>query len=317
MPILAPYPVLDSLQQVNLFAGFEESRSFAFRSLTGEEILPFTGNEFIARWGIQNLDVPARQVVEGVIPGQDGTEILDIKIGSRSYVIPIFVGSNSGHLSYLRDRARMRAFFNHRNLDYKKAGGSFDLVAYSAATGERTLRSLYVDGMNGQWDQETAGSYWETFGLSALAVNPYWDGGRWSSESFRMPAADAWFGFFPPRLAPKSLLNSASPFTVEGDAQSFPELRATGPCSSLTVTCDDLLIDIPEGLANGETLLVNTDPRTKTVLFDGLVDWSRLSPLSILAPVQPGEREVIIDMEDPTTTSEAQLSGVKWFETPW
>jgi hypothetical protein len=274
VPILAAYPVVDAAQvgvdalaQIPTLA---EARGFAFRSLDGQSILPFTGNEFIARWGIQNLDVPARQIVEETIPNQDGTELTDIKVGSRTYMIPIFVGANSGHLQYLKNRARMRSFFNFRNNDPRTNGGTFDLVATSVL-GERTLRSLYVDGMNGSWDQDTAGHYWETFGLQAIAVNPYWNGGTWSTSLIRQRAAnDLWFTGFPGQLAATQVLNNATSIKVDGDVPSWAKIEATGPCSALTVKAGDLLIDLPEGLAPGEVFVMDTDPRTKRITFDGV-----------------------------------------------
>ena len=323
MPILAAYPVvdvieeIDQIDQINRDAEFRETRGFAFRSLDGEQLLPFTGNEFIARWGIQNLDVPARQVVEELIPQQDGSDLIDIKIGSRAYAIPIFVGSNSGHLDYLRNRARMRSFFNHRGHNHRANAGTFDLVAVSVL-GERSLRSTYIDGMNGQWDQETSGSYWETFGLQALAVNPYWNGGRWSSEVIRRPEVGAaWFWAFPPQLSPANLLNTGSTVLVEGDVESWPLVTAIGPCTGLLITGGDLILDVPEGLADGETLLLDTDPRNKRVLFDGVEDWTRLSPLSIQAPLPVGVQELELTLPDPGAGTQVQISGTKWFETPW
>src|SRR5205807_594380 len=119
------------------------------------------------------LDVPARTLVEQELALQDGTDLVDIKIGSRSWAMPIFIGSDTSHRDYLGKRSTFRAFFNHRGADFRSNAGTFDLVAVSAL-GERTLRSTYVNGMDGSWDADTSGSFWETFGLQAVAVNPYW-----------------------------------------------------------------------------------------------------------------------------------------------
>lgn len=320
MPILAGFPVVPAPVQIDAWADFRESRTFAFRSVDGRDILPFTGAEFVAMWGVQNLDMVARQVVEEALPNQDGTELTDIKVGSRTWTIPIFVGSDSGHVAYLRNRARMRSFFNHRTVDYRSAGGTFDLVARSDI-GERTLRSTYLDGMNGQWDQQTSGSFWETFGLQGLAVNPNWNGGRWSSQTVRQNDVTAsWFDTFPAQLSARNVLNAGSTVTVEGDVDSWPVVDAVGPCSSLTVTAGDFVLDVPDGLAAGELMYVDTDPRTKTVTFNGAggdAAWGRLSPLSIFAPLVPGVQPITFELLDPGTLTAATISGVKWYETPW
>jgi hypothetical protein len=319
VPILAAaYPVIDTPNPgTPLDPAFVESRGFSFRSLTGEDILPFTGDEFIARWGIQGLDVPPRQLVEEGTPNRDGSQVTDIKVGSRTFVIPIFVGANSGHLSYLRHREVMRSFFNFRGVDYKALGGTFDLVA-SSAVGQRSLRSFYVDGMNGQWDQETSGVHWETFGLQGLAQWPYWDGGRWSSEIIRRPGiSDAWFGAFPSQLAPNNLLNATAYVNIEGDVESYVQVDAVGPTSNIYIECDDYVLDVPDGLADGERMTIDADPRSKRILFDGVQDWSRLSPLTSLAPLSVGSRAFELTMDDPGPATQMQLSGVKWYETPW
>lgn len=318
MPILAAaFPVIDDPDTVDIDAEFRETRQFSFRSIDGQTILPFTGNEFVARWGIQGLDVPPRQLVEEASPNRDGTQVTDIKIGSRGFTIPLFIGSNSGHLDYLRDRALMRSFFNHRRVDYRAAGGTFDVVAHSVL-GDRSLRSFYVDGMNGSWDQETSGTHWETFGLQGLAQWPYWNGGRWTSESIRRTGTDdRFFDIFPPRLSAKNLLNTGITFSVEGDVDSYLQIDGVGGCSSLLLEGDGLVIDIPDGLADGETLLIDSDPRSKRVLFDGETDWSRLSPLTMMPPLRTGVHEMSLQMDDPSVLTQIRLSGTKWYETPW
>lgn len=318
MPILAgTFPIADVGYLNTGDPAFDESRSLSFRSLDGRDILPFTGDEFVARWGIQGLDLPARTFVEETSQGRDGTQVPEIKVGSRTWAIPIFLGSNSGHLPHLKDRARMRAFFNYRGIDYTALGGTFDVVADSVI-GQRTLRSFYTDGWNGQWDQDSSGTHWETFGLQGLSPWPYWNGGRWTSEVIRRPGvSDAWFGAFPPRLAPNNLLNATAYVNIEGDGDSYVQTDAVGPSTGIHIECGDYVLDVPDGLADGETMTVDADPLSRRILFDGVQDWSRLSPLTSLAPLPTGTRAFELTVDDPGSATQIQMSGVKWYDTPW
>lgn len=317
MPILAAYPVVDEPAQIE--DPFADSRTFAFRSLDGQTLLPCTGDEFIARWGITGLDVPDRELVEESIPGQDGTDLVDIKVGSRSYFLPLFLGSNSSHLQFLQNVARLRGLFNHRRVDYRTAGGTFDLVATSVL-GERTLRSAYASGMNGDWAQDSMGSYWRGLGLNFLAARPNWAGESWSTPEIRRPSGARFLGVFPPRLSSSRALGADLVVPVPGDADSWAVVEATGPADYVNVLGPGLEVAVPDGLAAGEQLFIDTNPASRRVLFDGVggdVAWGRISPSTIWSPLEPGDVVLNIDMGEATDQSLAVVSGVSQWETPW
>lgn len=314
MPILASFPVISTPE--SLTNPFLESRSLAFQSLDGATLLPFTGDEFIALWGIQGLDMMKRDVVEEQVPGQDGTDLVDIQIGSRSYTLPLFIGSNSGHLPYLQNRAYLRSFFNHRSVDYKANGGTFDLVATSIL-GDRSLRSVYVDNTNGTLSQDSAGSWWESAGLSCLAVRPNWRGTRWTTPQIRPPAGVPWFGAFPPGLSSSQALGQSMLVSVGGDVESWCQVDVTGPADSVEIFGNGIYVSVPDGLGAGEQCTIDTDPRSRRALFGGVSDWARVAPSTLWSPLVAGDQQITISVAGAGSTTVAVVSGWNWHDTPW
>lgn len=315
MAILAPVPVVTAPPEtVNLFV---DSRFLEFRSLDGANVLPFTGREYIASWGMTGMDVPPIEVIEGYVPGMDGSRIDDVKVPSRKIGLPLYVASDSSHLGYLQNRASLRQLLNHRGYDWRTNDGTFDLVAHSVM-GERSLRCLYLDGMNGDWSQDSAGSWWESFGLQLLNVRTYWYGQRWQTPPLRIPVADqSFFAAFPPALSPSAALGSPFTIAIPGEAETWGRVDAVGPCDALTVEAPGLYVEIPGGLLSGETMTLETSPRGRTALFDGVKDWTRIGADTRYRQLSPGSAAVTISMPGATSVSQASVSGDSLFLSPW
>jgi hypothetical protein len=319
VPILAGsgIPVIDR-SEPDLTADFVESRTFAFRTIDGSQVLKFTGDEMIMRWGITGLDVPDRELVEEEIPGQDGTDLVDVKVGSRPYFLPIFCGSDSGHLQFLRNRAYLRSLFNHRHVDYRRNAGTFDLVA-SSVLGERTLRSAFVSATSGEYAADSMGSYWQSFGINALAVNPYWRGERWTTPIVQRASTGAFFGTFPPQLSSSRALGADIEVTVGGEVESWPRIDLVGPATSVEINGPGLYLSIPGGLGAGEVAVVETNPRDRFdgTVFNGDPDWARIAPGTRFAPINPGTATFNVAVAGVSGTSSATISGDSLWETPW
>lgn len=319
MPILAGFPVVREVRDV--VNPRLDSRRLAFRTLNGTETLPFTGNEFIALWGAQGLDVPDPNIEEGTAPGVDGSFIDDVTIGSRDVVLPIYFGSKSGHIAHLAQRAYLRSFFNFRGVDLARHDGTFDLVATSA-TGERSLRCMYRSGLSGEWVADSSGSYWQTTALQLLAVRTYWYGPRWQTPTIRgRQTGSRWLGIFPPRLSSLQAFGINVPVVVPGDVESWARVDITGPCSSILIEAAGLHISMPDGLASGEHATIDTDPRARrigeAVMFSGEEDWARVAPDDTWDALQPGLQPISLVIEGGTEATTAVVSGATRWETPW
>lgn len=321
MPILAGpgIPVVDSSDLGPVVNGFEESRFLSFRSLDGVDLIPFTGDEFIARWGITGLDMPPLNVVEQEYPGEDGAQVDDITVSSRLWGIPLWIGSNSGHRDFLAKRERVQDLFDHHRVDYRTHGGTFDIVA-SSIRGERSLRSTYVGGWEGDWQQGTSGSYFETVPLTGRASRPYWTGERWSTPQIRRPAGLPGLGAFPLSLSPSRTLGADITVTVAGKAKSYARIDLMGPAPFVEITGPGLYVLIPDGLAAGESAVIDTYPplrATQGALFNGVVDWSRIAPRRQFAPVAPGDNTFNLDLGVAGVDAWATVSGPTLWNAPW
>lgn len=315
MPILGAYPVLT--QPADLFDPFADTRTLAFRSLDGATLLPFTGDEFIALDGIQGLGKVPRTVVESSTPGMDGTRIDDILIGSKKVFLPLFVRSNSSHRVFLGNMDRLDRLFNHRGVDYRATDGTLDLVAESLQ-GQRSLRCLYVDGDDGDFTQDSYGASWASMGLNLLAVRPYWTGTPWTTQTVFRPTAVSWFGTFPPSLTSSRALGTDMPVTVGGGVPSWPSADLVGPASSVLIQAPGLNISLPGGLTGGEQATIVTNPRGRTVKFNGVKDWSRVAPLGRrFWPLAPGNQSITVQLAGATAATSARIYGDTNWESPW
>lgn len=319
MPILAPgIPVLDP-DGPRPPSGFEESRTLAFRSLTGSDLIPFTGAEYVARWGLTGLDMPPLDVVEQTYAGEDGAQLGDITVGSRLWGIPLRITSDAGQAAFLAARERVQDLFNHRGVDFRTHGGTFDVVATSSR-GERALRSVYVSGWEGDWQQERNGSYFETVPLVGRACRPYWTGARWATPPLERPAAFPGLGSFPLALSPSRTLGADVTVSVAGKAASWPRIDLVGPAPSVEITGPGLYVLIPDGLANGETAVIDTYPPVRALrgaVFNGVVDWSRVAPQRRFAPMSPGDNTFNLDLGAAGVGASAVVSGPTLWYSPW
>lgn len=319
MPILAAgVPVIQRPE--NIVSPLLDSRRLAFRRLDGTPLLEFTGNEFFALWGAENIDVPDRVAIEGTMPEVDGSFVDEVRIDSRKLTLPIFFGTKSGHAAHIEDRSYLRSLFQHRTVNLAEHDGSFDVVATSV-TGERTLRCLYLSGLSQGWMPDTQGSWWMKVPLTLLAPRVYWYGPRWETPTIRKPSGAPWFGPFPGELSSSRAFGTNIPVTVSGDVESWARVDAVGPCDSLLVDAADLHVSIPDGLSAGETVRIDTDPRVRrnghTVTFDGFEDWSRVEPDDSWAPLQPGLQMVDLVLPGATEQTSAVVSGDTRWESPW
>lgn len=264
--------------------------------------------------GIEGLDLPPREVLTKRSPGMDGERLVEVRTLSREVFLPLFVASDSSHLAYLERRDGLRRLFNYRSVDYRAAGGTFDLVAESAR-GARSLRCVFVEGMSGVKAPDEGG-WWAKLGLTLRAVNPYWEGDRWQTPIIRQESGVSWFGAFPGRLASSYTFGTFT-VPVPGDAESPVTVDLVGPATSVTITGPGLLVSIPGGLASGETARIVTDPRGRTALFGGVVDWARVGPVSTWAPLPPGDRTLSIVVAGVGATTQAQVSGPTRYDAPW
>lgn len=306
-PVVTP-PELPDLSKV-------DSRTLAFRALDGTYPFPSTGREFFFMPDLEGLDMPKVDLITRKVPGMDGELLSEIRVGRREIFLPLFIASDSTHTQYLDRRDDLAALFNHRRIDYRALGGTFDLVATSVR-GERSLRCARVEGMTGaKWPGES--SHWAKLGITAWAVQPYWRGVDWSTPIIRVPAGSSWFGVFPPDLSSSQAIGTNIPVVIHGDVDSWPVIEMIGPADSVLIEGAGIHIEIPEGLGVNEPAYIDTNPRSRAALFDNVSQWERVAPQRTLRALPPGRNLLTINLSDPAASSMARVSGPTLWERPW
>ncbi len=314
MPILAGVPVVQDVAPTRDLSKVD-TRTLAFRDLDGNYPMPLSGREFFFQPDIEGIDMPPREVITRSVPGMDGERLSEIRIGRREVFLPLWIASDSTHLDYLQRRDVLAGLFNHRRVDYRTTDGTLDLVATSAR-GERALRCVFVEGMTSAM-RPNEGAYWAKVGITLWAVQPYWLGTPWSTPVIRQSTASDWFAEFPGELASDLVLGLNIPITVPGDAESWAEVDAVGPCTALTITGPGLSVSVPGGLAAGESFRLVTNPRGRNAVFGGTRDWARVAASDRYRPLVPGDSYLNVTMVGSSPTSSAVVSGPTLWERPW
>lgn len=318
MPILGAYPVLDqppAEQDLSLV----ETRTLAFRTLDGADLMPWTGREFAGRNGMTGLDLPPVEVIETEEYGDEGSRITEMRFRPRDIFVPLYLRSDSSHLDYLRDkRARLIDLFDFALADYQVNNGTFDIVANSLdANNERTLRCHYQGGLEGNLDRKTDYRRWAALGLKLRAVKPLWQGEVWSTPRISRPAGADWFGTFPPELSPSLTLGSDITVTVPGNAKGWPQITMMGPSPSVEIYGPGLYVRIPEGLADGELAVIDTQFGARRALFNGVDDWARVAPQRQFGRIAPGDNAFNLNLGSAGAGAYAYVSGRAQWKTPW
>lgn len=317
MPIQAGIPVLEPPVVVPVYP-FAESRTLAFRSLDGIDLMPWTGGEFFLLGGMRGLDMPPVVNVVEQLPGMAGARLREIQVGIREVFLPLFYVSNTSHTDFLAKKRAVSAMLSHLGKDYVAHDGSFDLVATSGTDmpTTRALRCYYVSGNEGTYTSSESSPHWASIGITLNAARPYWVGDPWSTEVLRLPTAAAWFPGFPGQLSASRVLGAGLGITVDGQVPSWPTVDVTGPATSVTVTAPGLSVTIPAGVAAGEAVHIATDPRGRTATFNGVKGWARIGPADIYAPLAPGDQQITVVVPGATSQTSARVYGdtqyVEW-----
>lgn len=293
------------------------SQRLWFRDLDGNDLVKWTGVERFVQRGMRGLDEPPLTLITSTQPDVDGALLDDIKVGVRELMLPLFLESRGDEEAFLVARDNVHQLVDFRQVDFKTNDGTFDLVG-SSARGERLLRCTYVSGLEGDNSDEAAGLWYEAFPLTLWAVQPNWRGDDWSTPVIRIPSADTWFGTWPGQLSSSVALSKPMAIDIGGDAPSWPKAEVMGPATTVLISAGDgFSLSIPAGLASGEFLTLESDPRRASVLFDGAPSWGRVAADFRTDAFLPGTRVVSIDVAGATGQTYARVHGTNMHRRPW
>lgn len=295
-----------------------DSRSLAFRSLDGRELLTSgTADLFVIMEGLTGIDLLDREPVLSQRAFVDGALLSELKVGVRNPFVPILIWSDGSHEAFLDLADRLASFAQHRRVDLTSTDGVFDLVATSIR-GERSLRVSYLSGWAGEYSGEMASAHWLKAGFQLLAAAPYWRGAAWGTPTIR-PASDAgWFGTFPGELSSSVAFSRPMEIIVGGDGPTFAQVEVAGPADTVSIDAGDgFSVELPGGLVAGEIFTLDSDLRRPSVLVNGVDAWDRVGPGFRTEAFLPGVATVTIGVTGTSIQSSARVFGVNQHERPW
>ena len=241
------------------------------------------------------------------IAGANGQRLVDVRLDGREVTIPFAVVATSAATC----RAAVNAWA--RRLDPTAGDGALRVNDSSPA---RELVCRYVGGLEGAETWEDRGLYSYRAMLILRSEDPYWQALTTSSVaySYTTGTGTAWFPIFPLRLAAGAELAAGSGVDNTGDVDVWPTITATGPFTSLTLRSVTFgrSITVTTTVAAGQTLTIDTAPRTRTVDLAGVNAWADLTTREWW-PLAPGVNDITVSADNATGTTSVVLSWLPRF----
>jgi hypothetical protein len=132
---------------------------------------------------------------------------------------------------------------------------------------KRTLVCRFQDDGQQTFQNDPVLEGWSNYGITLKANSPFWTGEAVKREW----VAGSPVPFFPSGSggfqisSSRGLDNAAMP--NPGDVPSYPTWTLEGPITSATVGLAGKTISVPFSIADGDTLVINTDPQVQSALL--------------------------------------------------
>lgn len=269
----------------------DEQLRFELRRTVGgapDAVLPLV-EPYSVQLGVDGLDdVPV--TAQATTPaGWDGENLDDLTAEPVEVFLPLLV--EGGSLEGLRDlKAALRDFTNPRRgpvrLRVTRPNGEFrERVGY---------RTRLV---NGALDAESWGVSWQKFGPVLHCSDPFWTepDSPWHVEWSVQAQSTSPLPILPLAPAASSALNGTNDVTVDGDVETFPVWKLTGPFTSVLVrdVARGLQWTVTADVPPGATWTVDCRKGRQGV-FDpaGVRSRGRLSADAYLWGLEPGVSQV-------------------------
>lgn len=269
--------------------------------------------------GATGLDMPPMDVVTSLVPGVAGSVLEDVRAEERPVFLPIMV--TAGDQTSVTHHALMDEL---RDL-VDPLNGEFRVVGVTPRA-ERELTVVYTGGLEGQYGTTEAGLYWRKFGLNATACQPFARDRADRVVEFAMSSGGGPFlgpvggtnALWPRSLATAAVIGDNMRVTVGSEVPVFPTVELVGPMDSFAGTmrlADATLppfyggmewsVSVPQGVPEGSTLRLVTDPRARSIRMDGQLAAGRVARGSTLRPFYPGVN--VLDVSAPGGTDETRV----------
>lgn len=317
MPILASFVRTATARRALVS---DENRSIDFRSIDGETTVEWDGVFVRILAGALGLDKPPVEVTRDRYPGLPGARLRQVSDLEKQVFLPLLVTAAPEDWRGLNKRlAQIRSMVDYRDGDYRANEGSFDLIATADGV-ERRLRCEYLDGMEGNYAEDAALPEWRRFGLSLLAVDPYWKGKGWTTPTVSLPESNPFLAndapAHPLRLSSTVAIGTDMPVFVPGDIASPAVIELIGPATTTHITSPSGL-DVTIGALTAGQLFVLDTGRNRAATLGGVAAWDKVGTSPRFRPLAPGGTTISIEMSGASADSRARVYGDALWETAW
>jgi hypothetical protein len=207
--------------------------------------------------GLRGLSMPEHERWSRNAPLVPGSTHVGHQVKDRTILWPLAIYSDESSDGWI---ARDRAFW--RTMDPDREG----TWTVTHPSGERRyLKCRFLDDNSHSWQSDQMQKGWDRYSITLLADYPYWRGPV-STRSFQQPDP---VEFADPEDEPVISISSASSLASAsinnpGDIDASVTWWLHGPSTSAAVGVGDRVVDVPFAVADGKTLVIDTNPTART-----------------------------------------------------
>lgn len=253
--------------------------------------------------GISGFDAPTVDLFYDELSGSDGGLFRHSRTTTREIFIPIVM--------WARTRPDFLALKRDLLSRIHPSKGAGRIVVTEGDNTARYLDCYYSGGAEGVYSEEEGGFFWQKYGLTFRAMDPFWydtapQEVTWTSGSSELKSffGDGTEPFLGIRLNPSRAINGTTPVVSPGDHDTWPVWTITGPLDGLTASvtgASEGSFTLNTSLAPGDVLHVDTRPsRRRIIKLDnppivaGPNFWDVLEPGDQFWPLRQGTHEITL-----------------------
>jgi len=245
------------------------------------DLTDYRSGVFLQNSGVEGLTMPAHTAWTAGSPAVHGQYYRGHVVEPRTVFWPVHIYGDTSEEWLSRNAAFWRTMHpgKYGTWSVTTPGGS-----------QRTLSCRFVDDGGHSYGLDPSMAGWASYAVSLIADQPFWLGEPQRRTWAQSDPVDFFGGLAkgPPfRISSGSQLATAT-ITNEGDVEAWPVWTIRGPATSVTVGVDGRTVQWSITLAEGDTLVIDTDPTVQCAWLNGVDVTAQLGTASF-APIPAGE----------------------------
>lgn len=215
------------------------------------------GGVFLDRAGVEGLHFPPLTKYRSTARGIPGNRVRGWRAEAREVFWPIHVWGDSSEEWLTRNESFLSTI-------HPDKPGTWTVKASG-----RPARSLQLTGVfdeSHSYPVDPVNTGWAKYGITLEASQPYWEGELITRGPWKAPDPVPFFPGPPFTISGGAAFGSAV-IPNPGDVEVFGKWRAKNALTSIELGVGDAIIEVPFDVADGEMLVIDTDPRRPTALL--------------------------------------------------